>query len=186
MCVLAHPKASSFNGAILNRIRDELEKKGHEVDIWDLYALGFNPVLPLSEIQRGFSIDPLVQRASESLRKADAYLFIHPVWWGGMPAILKGFVDRVFRSGVAFDFIKNGTGELEKHMPFQGKKALVIMTTDSETDFISSHELLWTEGIGVFCGMDFHFRTFWNLFFSTYERRKSFLDSLPSALEEIL
>lgn len=185
MCIFAHPKEISFNGAILTRVKEELEKQNHEVYLWDLYKMGFDPILSRGEIQRGFSLDTSIQEAYESVKQAEAFIFIHPIWWGGMPAILKGFVDRIFRSGVAYDFIKNERGELEKIMPLKGKKAFVIMTTDSPENAISSHELIWKEGVGDFCGLDFHFKTFWSLFFSQYKERKDFLESLGLFLEDL-
>lgn len=185
MCIFAHPKESSFNGAILMRVREELEKQNHEIDLWDLYKINFDPILSQGEIQRGFSLDDFIQKAYKSVQEADAFVFVHPVWWGGMPAILKGFIDRVFRSGVAYDFIKNEKGDLEKIMPLEGKKAFVIMTTDSLENTISSHELLWKEGVGDFCGLEFQFKTFWSLFFSQYQERKDFLESLGLFLEDL-
>lgn len=185
MCIFAHPKENSFNRAILERVKEELENKNHEVDLWDLYRMGFNPILSQEEIQRGFSLEEGVQKAYKSLEEAEAFIFIHPIWWGSMPAILKGFIDRVFRSGVAYDFIKNERGELEKYLPLKGKKAFVIMTTDSPEKSISSHELVWKEGVGNFCEIDFYFKTFWSLFFSQYQERIDFLESLGLFLEEL-
>lgn len=184
MCVLAHPKEQSFNRVILAKVLETISPKGHEAYIWDLYGLKFDPVLTFSEIQRGFSLDPLVQKAYKQAQEADCFVFIHPIWWGNMPAILKGFIDRVFRSGVAYDFIKNDKGEIIKEVPFKGKKALVFLTSDSEEEITYSPEGIWKAGIANFCEMDFFIKPFWNLAFSTYEDRLSFLSNIPQAIEE--
>jgi NAD(P)H dehydrogenase (quinone) len=106
-----HPLPESFHAAIRVQAIAGLEAAGHEVDLIDLYADGFNPVL--SEDARRHYHDTSRNQAGlegyiERLQSADALVVQFPVWCFGMPAMLKGFIDRMFMPGVAFD-ISNPT-----------------------------------------------------------------------------
>ena len=101
----AHPVAESFNGVLFREICDRLTKAGHEVDACDLYEEGFDPVLTRQERLEYHDLAkntlPVAGHV-ERLMKADALVFSHPVWNFGMPAIMKGYIDRVFLPGVSF------------------------------------------------------------------------------------
>jgi len=125
--VLAHPNADSFNAALCAALRDGLHDAGHEADVADLYAEGFDPALREPEL-RPPGASPLMRDVADYQRRilrAHALAFIHPVWWFGTPAMLKGFVDRVFREGFAFRFTASGQVRGLLHH----RKALVICTT---------------------------------------------------------
>jgi NAD(P)H dehydrogenase (quinone) len=101
----AHPVAESFNGALFRQICESLKKAGHEVDACDLYEEGFDPVLTKQERldYHDLAKNTLpVQSYVDRLMKADALVLSHPVWNFGMPAIMKGYIDRVFLPGVSF------------------------------------------------------------------------------------
>ena len=105
MVIFAHPLDDSYNGAIHRTIVTALRESGHEVDDCDLYAEGFNPVLSADE-RRNYH-DEAVNQAPvagyvQRLRSAEALIFCHPTWCFGLPAILKGFLDRVMMPGVSF------------------------------------------------------------------------------------
>lgn len=109
--VFAHPSSASFARAVRDRVVRALIARGHEVDELDLYAAGFDPVLTSGEwtahVQGAANlagIGPEVER----LRKADALVLVFPTWWFGMPAILKGWFDRVWAPGVAFHLPPGG------------------------------------------------------------------------------
>ena len=126
LIVLAHPRSDSFNAAVCAALREGLQAAGHAIDIADLNAEGFDPVLRGPELNAVGTSTPLedVVRYQQRILKADAMAFIFPVWWFGLPAILKGFVDRVFQEGFAFRFTEDGkVVGLLRH-----KKALVIGT----------------------------------------------------------
>lgn len=108
LVLYAHPDDESFQAALHRTIVDELQGAGHEVDDCDLYAEGFNPILSRDE-RRGYH-DPDSNRAPVSeyvarLQRAEALVLVFPVWNFGYPAILKGFFDRVFLPGVAFNIV---------------------------------------------------------------------------------
>ena len=101
----AHPVAESYNGALYREICDKLKKAGHEVDACDLYEEGFDPVLTRQEKldYRDLEKNILpVKSHVERLMNAEALVLSYPVWNFGMPAIMKGYLDRVFLPGVSF------------------------------------------------------------------------------------
>ena len=107
LVVYSHPVETSYNAALHREVVESLTRAGHEVDDCDLYAEDFNPVLSRAE-RLGYHDVPAnlapVRRYVERLRWAEGLVFCFPTWCFGLPAMLKGFFDRVFLPGVAFDF----------------------------------------------------------------------------------
>ncbi len=105
LVVFAHPCEESFSAALKGVVVRRLEARGWEVDLCDLYAEGFDPVLTAEEL-RGYQDTATntlrVQAHVDRLRAAQALVFVCPVWNFGFPAILKGYLDRVFLPGVSF------------------------------------------------------------------------------------
>jgi NAD(P)H dehydrogenase (quinone) len=111
--VFAHPSAASFAGAVRDRVVRALAARGHDIDELDLYSAGFDPVLKPAEWAAhvdGRANLSGIGTEVERLRRADALVLVYPTWWFGMPAILKGWFDRVWAPGVAFDFPPAGGG----------------------------------------------------------------------------
>jgi NAD(P)H dehydrogenase (quinone) len=106
LVIYCHPVESSFNSALHTQVVQSLKSAGHEVDDCDLYAEDFNPVLSREE-RLGYHDVPAnrrpVQRYVDRLLWAEALVFCFPTWCFGLPAMLKGFFDRVLMPGVAFD-----------------------------------------------------------------------------------
>jgi NAD(P)H dehydrogenase (quinone) len=106
LVVYCHPVETSFAAALHEEVLRNLTAAGHTVDDCDLYAEGFNPVLSREE-RLGYHDVPSNQVALASyvarLRRAEAIVFCFPTWCFGLPAMLKGFFDRLFMPGVAFD-----------------------------------------------------------------------------------
>jgi NAD(P)H dehydrogenase (quinone) len=110
LVIYAHPVGDSFQSALHRRVVDTLTIAGHKVDDCDLYAENFQPVLTADERRAYHSSTPetaSVAREIERLRRAEGLVFMFPTWWFGMPAILKGYIDRVWVPGVAFE-LRNG------------------------------------------------------------------------------
>ncbi|MEL7104888.1 MAG: NAD(P)H-dependent oxidoreductase [Pseudomonadota bacterium] len=105
LVLFAHPCPESFSAALHTRVVDTLDAQGWEVDDLDLNAEGFQPVLTEAE-RRGYHEEPdnigPVAAYVDRVRAADAMVMVFPVWNFGYPAILKGFLDRVFLPGVSF------------------------------------------------------------------------------------
>jgi len=106
LVVYAHPVETSYNAALHRQVVQSLTGAGHEVDDCDLYAEGFDPVLSRAE-RLGYHSVPSnrepVQGYVDRLLRAEALVLCFPTWCFGLPAMLKGFFDRVFMPGVAFD-----------------------------------------------------------------------------------
>jgi len=105
LVLYAHPNPDSFVSALHRVAVEGLRAAGHEVDDCDLYAEGFDPVMPLEQ-RLGYA-DPKrnrigVERHVERLQQAEALVLAYPTWWQGPPAVLKGFLDRTLLPGVAF------------------------------------------------------------------------------------
>lgn len=116
LIVYAHPRKESFNHAIMETAVQGLQEKGHEVVVRDLYAMEFEPVISNSEILGGIGED--IEQEQEYLKWADVIIFIYPIWWTGLPAIVKGYIERVFTYGFAYRYV-NG----EQMGLLKGKKS---------------------------------------------------------------
>ncbi len=101
----AHPVPESFNTALCKAAVETARAKGHEVRLIDLYAEGFNPVMSAEE-RRAYHDDgpppPDVAPHIAALQWAEGLIFVYPTWWYAQPAMLKGWMDRVWRPGVTF------------------------------------------------------------------------------------
>jgi len=125
LIIYSHPNPNSLNSYLKNVLVEHLETNNHEVMVRDLYALHFNPVLSLEDMagQRKGIVANDVKQEQEFITWADCITFIHPIWWTGLPAIMKGYVDRVFSYGFAYRYDQG----IQKGL-LLGKKAVVINT----------------------------------------------------------
>ncbi len=112
LVVVAHPDRASFTHAVAAAVLRGAEHGGHDVTVLDLYALGFRPAMSREE-RRAYHgdqplIDPLVAEHAALVAATDALVFVYPTWWSGLPAVLKGWLERVMVPGVAFVFDARG------------------------------------------------------------------------------
>lgn len=142
LVVYAHPEPSSFTAALKDTAVQALESAGHDVTVSDLYAEGFNPVAGRHDFDTVAATDRFHYQAeqleaathdgfAEDLRReqgrvsdADMLVFVFPIWWGGVPAILKGWFDRVLAYGFAYQ-----DGRRYETGLFQGRGAVLGMTS---------------------------------------------------------
>lgn len=127
LIIYAHPNPASFNHAILETVTAELKKNKKNFRVRDLYKMKFNPVLQKKELTG--SLLPDIKKEQAYIRSADALIFIFPIWWSAMPAMLKGYIDRVFSFGFAYDITDDGAVGL-----LQGKKVFLISTTGASKE----------------------------------------------------
>jgi NAD(P)H dehydrogenase (quinone) len=155
MIVLAHPDPKSFNHTVCKQVLSVFENLGINYYFHDLYLDGFNPVLSLSELKRKFPLDEKTQAYIQNLEESQGVVIIYPDWWGMPPAILKGWIDRVFLRGIAFDFIGPEFEDKKKAGLLFNKKFLIIITSDqkSEKSEINS-QWIWEKQILSYCGVD--------------------------------
>ncbi len=152
--ILCNPRPGSYNLTLATAAREKIESLGHEVFLHDLYAEGFDPVLRAPELSRGFSLEGLVQVHCQELAAADGLLVFHPEWWGQPPAVLKGWIDRVFRQGVAYDLEGEEFSEKGWKPLLEGKKGLVFCTSNATEDSARTLESLWIHSVLGRCGME--------------------------------
>jgi NAD(P)H dehydrogenase (quinone) len=158
LVIVAHPSPTSLSHAMAQAACDALRLKGIEPWLHDLYAESFNPVQPTGESQNTASSDPLVEQHCAELAKADVVVICHPNWWGQPPAILKGWVDRVFRLDTAYAY---PPGEGFDGVPvgkLRARVALVFNTSNTPADreaavFGDPLERLWRDCIFGLCGV---------------------------------
>lgn len=155
LIIFAHPSHKSHNGFLLQKLEEKLKSKNQNYEILDLYQLNYNPVLKDAELYSAGRrlIDPENQIYQQKIKEANRLIFIFPTWWQGPPAILKGFIDRVFVSGFAFIYDSG----LPKGL-LSGKKAAVFTTTGA-SNIIARYLLrapalkIMTRYTLLFCGI---------------------------------
>lgn len=133
--VLAHPWHGSFNKAILDTITARLNKQSKEYQIIDLYEDNFDPVLrkhDLALYSKGQTTDKQVKHYQELIMATDELVFIFPVWWYDVPAILKGFIDKVMLKGFSYTETNRGLKGLLTHIA----KTKVITTSEYPTWYL--------------------------------------------------
>lgn len=134
--VYCHPYDKSFNHAVLESVTRQFTDEGREYDVINLYGKGFNPVMDSSSLalySRGETDDQKVRRYQDALTKTEHIIFIFPIWWGMMPAMLKGFIDKVFLKGIVYDYTPEGA-----LMPCLSIARTTLITTSEEnTDIIA-------------------------------------------------
>lgn len=134
--VFAHPWHGSFNKAILDTVTGELDKQDKDYQVIDLNKDDFNPVMLESELalySKGQSLDPLVLKYQKVLNDTDELIFIFPIWWYNIPAILKGFIDKVMLKGYAYTETSTGLKGMLTHI----KKTTIFSTSESPTIYIN-------------------------------------------------
>jgi NAD(P)H dehydrogenase (quinone) len=127
LVVYAHPLEESYQSALHRCVVQTLTEVGHEVDDCDLYAEGFQPVLSGDERQRYYTIGENrvhVLKEISRLLSCEGLVLVFPTWWYGMPAILKGYFDRVWLPGVAFEIVNRRTRPLLHNI-----RHFVVVTT---------------------------------------------------------
>ncbi|MGA2062666.1 MAG: NAD(P)H-dependent oxidoreductase [Thermoguttaceae bacterium] len=179
--ILAHPDAKSFNHAIAQTASERLRQNGHCVVLHDLYAERFDPLLPACEFTQEASLPKEIDLHCREISAADGIVIVHPNWWGQPPAILKGWIDRVIRSGVAYKFLDGDSGEGVPVGLLRAKTALVFNTSNTPAEretaaFGDPLETLWKNCVFGLCGVtNFHRETFAVVVTSDEEQRKQWL-----------
>ncbi|WP_052078939.1 NAD(P)H-dependent oxidoreductase [Spirochaeta lutea] len=130
LVVLCHPDPRSYCHAIARKVTEALTDRGRTVHVQDLYSQNFDPVLSLDEERQKTSLDALIQGYAREAEQSQQIIWIFPEWWGLPPARLKGWLDRVLRPGVAFDYQGDFEDTRRRIQRFAGKTGTVFMTSD--------------------------------------------------------
>lgn len=127
LIIQGHPQADSLCAALAQRYRAAAESAGAQVQMLQLGELQFDPVLRAG--YRGEQpLEPDLQAAQQAIRDAAHLVFVYPVWWGTLPALLKGFLDRVFLPGFAFKYRRDSVWW---DRLLQGRSARLLVTMDT-------------------------------------------------------
>lgn len=128
--VFNHPYDGSYCNALLQATQRGLARAGHQIDLIHLDRDGFNPVMTAADLQAFRAkapVDPQVLAYKERLARADHLVFIFPIWWELMPALTKGFIDRVIFPGVAYDYTDAKNTRMRPL--WTGLKGVSVLTT---------------------------------------------------------
>jgi putative NADPH-quinone reductase len=131
LLVVAHPDRNSFSHAMAAVAGDALVEMGCALSFHDLYTEGFNPVQPVIEAENTASEDGLVEIHCAALKSADLILVFHPNWWSQPPAILKGWIDRVFRLNTAYAYPQSAGFDAVPVGLLRARAALVFNTSNT-------------------------------------------------------
>jgi NAD(P)H dehydrogenase (quinone) len=180
--ILAHPDPRSFNSAITQTVVEAIKVNGHAAFFHDLYQEKFDPLVNAEEIAKDSQLPDTIKQHCEEIAAADGIVIVHPNWWGQPPAILKGWVDRVIRPGVAYEFLEGDSGEGVPKGLLKARAALVYNTSNTEAEreknvFGDPLETIWKNCIFGLCGIsNFHRRMFNVVVTSSNAQRKNWLD----------
>lgn len=185
--LVGHPDPASLNHALARAAAEAAAPFG-PVALQDLAADGFDPRIPVTEARGAPTADPLVARYIAEVRAADLLVVVHPMWWGGPPAIVKGWIDRVFALDAAYALPK-GDGE-----PPQGllriRRALVFNTSNTDAAreaslFGDPLERIWRDCVLGYCGVaSVERRVLRIVATSTAEERRGWIASVADAVRD--
>lgn len=188
LVVYAHPNPVSFNHAILEQTLKTLAEKGHEVRVRDLYALGFEPVLSGDDLSalHGGQIPVDIKAEQDQIAWAERLVLIYPLWWASMPAILKGYIDRVLSYGFAYSMGPAGI------IPLLKGKTIALFTTHGtplaiyeQMDNYQAFSKTMDRGIWEFCGLEVVAHRYFGAVPSVDDAaRKAYLADVATALPE--
>lgn len=188
--IYAHPNMESFNNAIFQTVKQSLADLEITYSVSDLYEMNFDPVLSLEDIsgRRNGEIDSVIQKEQEKITDAEWIFTIYPIWWTQMPAILKGYFDRVFAPKFAFEYNKDGLVKLLK-----GRKGVLLSTFGHSNEiyekegFLKAFERTMDEGIFEYTGIEVqkHFQ-FGAVPYLPDEERKGMLSEISTWIKEKL
>lgn len=180
LVLFAHPNPKSFNFSLLETIVTASESNGNEVIVRDLYGQKFNALLDAPDFEsfhKGEVPDDL-KVEQEFITWAEHITFVHPIWWAGPPAILKGYIDRVFSMGFAYAYTPEGPVGL-----LRGKTVSIVSTCGTPIESYEASGMarsisqIWNDGILKFCGLELVFYRLWgNVIQVDSEERQKMLE----------
>lgn len=191
LLVVAHPSNTSFTHAMAATACEVLQIEGYKIQMHDLYAEDFDPIQRRSEAGNSVSQDPLVEQHCSELENADLVLIFHPNWWSQPPAILKGWVDRVFRLGTAYKYPDDVSFDGVPTGTLVARHALIFNTSNTPVKreievFGDPLENLWRNSIFALCGVhSVQRRMFGPMAYSTKEQRNDWLKEVAEIVRNV-
>ena len=189
--ILAHPDPTASTMQLRKPWSNNSSNRGHGVFFHDLYGETFDPLLAEKEMPYDAPLPPAIRNHCEEIRQAEGIIIIHPNWWGQPPAILKGWIDRVIRPGIAYEFLEGDSGEGIPNGLLRAKAAIVLNTANTEPEreknvFGDPLETIWRNCVFGLCGVsEFYRRTFSTVITSTESQRRQWLDQIQAMIEAV-
>ena len=186
--ILAHPRPGSFNHALAGVVCETLADLGLEVWFHDLCAEGFEALLPAAELPRDAVLPPLIASHCQEAAAAEGFVIVHPNWWGMPPAVLVGWVDRVMRPGLAYEFLEGDGGEGVPRGLLAARAAVVLNTSNTAAQrerevFGDPLERIWKDCVFGLCGVaDVRRRMFETLVTSSSGQRRGWLEEASALI----
>jgi len=192
LLVIGHPAPGSFSHAMADAAQEILVAGGCPCLRHDLYAEGFNPVQPVPESGNVSSDDPLVEAHCRDLAAADLIAVFHPNWWSQPPAIVKGWIDRVFRLGTAYRYPEGVGYDGVPQGLLRARHALVFNTSNTPQArerevFGDPLEQLWRTSVFGLCGVTSVLRLVAGpMASSTEAQRAGWLDDVRAMVRKVI
>ncbi len=183
LIIYTHFNSDSFTKAICDQLLKTSKSKGDELKFIDLYADQFDPVLKASDMSPEVDTPKDIQAYQELIKWADHLSVVYPLWWGQMPAILKGFIDRVFTNGMAYSFGPKGPEGL-----LTGRTARVIINTGTPDAYYAEDGMhdaqvrINNAGLFGFCGIATQVTFFGDVAMGSDNLLKGYLKQLDSLI----
>jgi len=182
LVVISHPAADSFNHALAEAVRTAWVSAGCDVVFHDLYAEGFDPLLSESEARGMQTSDETIAAHIADLRACDLLAVIHPNCWGAPPAMMKGWIDRVFAPEAAYTFAKGVDQGDESIGLLRTRAALILNTGNTPSEREKNHfgdplDQMWRRCILEFCGVKHVSRALFGVVASSsHDERRAWLE----------
>lgn len=189
LVVVCHPAADSFNHALAEAVRTAWTSAGCDIVFHDLYAEGFDPLLSASEARGTATADKTVAAHIAELRACDLLAVIHPNCWGAPPAMMKGWIDRVFAPEAAYTFAKGDSGDAIGLLRMRA--ALILNTGNTLAEREKDHfgdplDRIWRRCILEFCGVKHVSRALFGVVAtSSLDERRAWLDQAGKMARDI-
>lgn len=189
LVIVASPSRDSFAHAMAAIATSALRERGYDIAFHDLYGEAFDPVQRASERDNAVSSDALVELHCSELGRADLILVFHPNWWGQPPAILKGWIDRVFRLDTAYAYPEGAGPEGVPIGLLGARHALIFNTSNTPADrehqvFGDPLDTLWKNCVFGLCGVPSVVRRmFGPMALSSQQQREGWLAEVRALVE---
>lgn len=188
LVVYCHPVPTSFVASVRDQVLAALDRPGRVTRVTDLYADGFDPCFDAHDRRTHLEsgVAPALQRHADDLRWCDVLVLVYPTWWSGQPAMLKGWIDRVWANGVAW-VLPEGSDRIRPLL--HNVRRIVVVTTHGSSKLINSLQgeggkRVVTRALRSLCSR--RCRTTWVAMYgvdkSTAEQRQAFLDRVERRL----
>jgi putative NADPH-quinone reductase len=171
-------------------VLETLTANGHDIYFHDLYEEAFDPLLYHPEFPKEAALPEEIQRHCNEISSVHGIIIIHPNWWGQPPAILKGWIDRVIRPGIAYEFLEGDSGDGVPLGLLKAKVGLVFNTSNTLPErelevFGDPLERIWKDCVFGLCGVELmERRMYTTIVTSTQQQRVNWLHETESLVNK--